>query len=48
VQTKVPLLNEAHNLGQKDYNSVLRYAHLAEYVTEETDSIVAARIYGKN
>jgi integrase len=47
VQAKVPLLNVAHHLGQKDYNSVLRYAHLAEDVTEETGSIVAARIYGK-
>ena len=46
VQAKVPLLNVAHHLGQKDYNSVLRYAHLAEDVTEETGSIVAARIYG--
>jgi len=26
----------------------LRYAHLAEDVTEETGSIVAARIYGEN
>ena len=48
VQAKVPLLNVAHHLGQKDYNSVLRYAHLAEDVTEETGSIVAARIYGEN
>jgi len=46
VQAKVPLLNVAHHLGQKDYNSVLRYAHLAEDVTEETGSIVADRIYG--
>ena len=46
VQAKVPLLNVAHHLGQKDYNSVLRYAHLAEDVTEETGSIVANRIYG--
>ena len=47
VQSGVPLLEAAHHLGQKDYNSVLRYAHLAEDVTEETGSIVAARIYGK-
>ena len=46
VQAKVPLLNVAHHLRQKDYNSVLRYAHLAEDVTEETGSIVADRIYG--
>ena len=46
VQSGVPLLEAAHHLGQKDYNSVLRYAHLAEDVTEETGSIVAARIYG--
>ena len=39
-------MEAAHHLGQKDYNSVLRYAHLAEDVTEETGSIVAARIYG--
>jgi len=45
VQAKVPLLNVAHHLGQKNYNSVLRYAHLAEDSTEETGSIVAARIY---
>mgnify|MGYP003720248071 CR=1 FL=1 len=25
----LPLLNVAHHLGQKDCNSVLRYAHLA-------------------
>ena len=48
VQSGVPLLEAAHHLGQKDYNSVLRYAHLAEDVTEETGSIVAARIYGEN
>jgi len=46
VQSGVPLLEAAHHLGQKDYNSVLRYAHLAEDVTEQTGSIVAARIYG--
>jgi len=34
----------AHHLGYKDYNSVLRYAHLAEDVTDETGGIVAARI----
>ena len=45
VQAKVPLLNVAHHLGQKNYNSVLRYAHLAEDSTEETGSIVAERIY---
>jgi integrase len=47
VQSGVPLLEAAHHLGQKDYNSVLRYAHLAEDVTEGTGSVVAARIYGK-
>jgi len=46
VQSGVPLLEAAHHLGQKDYNSVLRYAHLAEDTTEKTGSIVAARIYG--
>ena len=46
VQAKVPLLNVAHHLEQKDYNSVLRYAYLAEDVTEETGEAVAARIYG--
>ena len=45
VQAKVPLLNVAHHLGQKNYNSVLRYAHLAEDSTEDSGSIVAARIY---
>ena len=46
VQSGVPLLEAAHHLGQKDYNSVLRYAHLAEDTTEKTGSIVANRIYG--
>ena len=46
VQSGVPLLEAAHHLGQKDYNSVLRYAHLAEDTTEKTGSIVADRIYG--
>jgi len=45
VQAKVPLLKVAHHLGQKNYNSVLRYAHLLEDSTEETGSIVAERIY---
>jgi integrase len=46
VQSGVPLLDTAHHLGQKDYNSVLRYAHLAEDTTEKTGSIVAERMYG--
>ena len=46
VQSGVPLLEAAHHLGQKDYNSVLRYAHLAEDITEKTGNIVANRIYG--
>jgi len=46
VQSGVPLLDTAHHLGQKDYNSVLRYAHLAEDTTEKTGDIVANRIYG--
>ena len=46
VQSGVPLLEAAHHLGQKDYNSVLRYAHLAEDTTEKTGDIVANRIYG--
>ena len=46
VQSGVPLLAAAHHLGQKDYNSVLRYAHLAEDTTEKTGDIVANRIYG--
>ena len=45
VQSGVPLLEAAHHLGQKDYNSVLRYAHLAEDTTEKTGGIVADRIY---
>ena len=45
VQAKVPLLNVAHHLEQKDYNSVLRYAYLAEDVTEETGEAVAARSF---
>ena len=46
VQSGVPLLEAAHHLGQKDYNSVLRYAHLAKDTTEKTGDIVANRIYG--
>ena len=46
VQSGVPLLDTAHHLGQRDYNSVLRYAHLAEDTTEKTGSIVAERMYG--
>ena len=46
VQSGVPLLDTAHHLGQKDYNSVLRYAHLAEDTTEKTGSVVAERMYG--
>ncbi|HCT54373.1 MAG TPA: hypothetical protein DF712_18150 [Balneola sp.] len=46
VQSGVPLLDTAHHLGQKDYNSVLRYAHLAEDTTEKTGSIVSERMYG--
>ena len=46
VQSGVPLLDTADDLGQKDYNSVLRYAHLAEDTTEKTGSIVSERMYG--
>ena len=46
VQSGVPLLDTAHHLGQRDYNSVLRYAHLAEDTTEKTGEIVAERMYG--
>ena len=46
VQSGVSLLEAAHHLGQKDYNSVLRYGHLAKDTTEKTGDIVANRIYG--
>ena len=48
VQAGVELLKVAAHLGHKNIQSTLRYAHLSPKVTEETGSIVAARIYGEN